>query len=409
MVKTQGICYRQKDVPSTASPAFEGAKVTVFPDGIGQEGNPFVVYIEEPMGKERPRFSHRADAFYHVTRGQITIEGEGIYCAGDVRWLPANTPAGPMRAGPDGAAFWIMSSADPTPIIARDAPENIDMGAPDFIPRMKRPYDWEAIEKIVYGPGAVILEGYIENDALDVLNRDFDDYLDRSPDHGLPSSTSDTYNSFQGSKTSRIHGVSEFSDAAAKLIADDEMVDSAIRMLSARADGVLLNAALVLQVNPGEKAQYIHSDNKSWPSIPSGGDPIVMNAIYALSDFSYENGGTQFALGSWSWDEGRNPKRQELVAAEMSPGDAVYFRADLLHGAGANRSNHPRRGLSVTYCAGWLRPVENSFLNISRERLSVLPEKLLPLLGYAVHDASRHSGGVIGLYRGGDPLQVLVK
>ena len=66
-----------------------------------------------------------------------------------------------------------------------------------------------------------------------------------------------------------------------------------------------------------------------------------------------------------------------------------------------------RRVLSISYCAGWLRPVENSFLNLSPTTVSTLPEKLQAILGYAAHDATANRGGMVGLYENGDPARAL--
>lgn len=86
----------------------------------------------------------------------------------------------------------------------------------------------------------------------------------------------------------------------------------------------------------------------------------------------------------------------------MSPGDAVLFRGDLIHGGGENESDAPRRVVSISYCAGWLRPVENSFLNLSRATVSMLKPKLQALLGYAPDDGTHNQGGMIGLFENGD-------
>ena len=93
----------------------------------------------------------------------------------------------------------------------------------------------------------------------------------------------------------------------------------------------------------------------------------------------------------------------------MAPGDAVLFRGDLLHGGGENDSDGRRRALSISYCAGWLRPVENSFLNLPHATAAALPAKVQALIGYAAHDASDKRGGMVGLFENGDPRLALDK
>ena len=66
-----------------------------------------------------------------------------------------------------------------------------------------------------------------------------------------------------------------------------------------------------------------------------------------------------------------------------------------------------RRALSLSYCAAWLRPVENCYLTVSQEVARTLPPRLQDMLGYTVHDAMGTGGGLLGLYDGGDPRQIL--
>jgi len=91
----------------------------------------------------------------------------------------------------------------------------------------------------------------------------------------------------------------------------------------------------------------------------------------------------------------------------MAAGDAVLFRGDIIHGGGENRSDARRRALSISYCAGWLRPVENSFLTVPRDVAAAASPAIQALLGYKAHNATYKSGGLVGLYENGDPALAL--
>ena len=134
-----------------------------------------------------------------------------------------------------------------------------------------------------------------------------------------------------------------------------------------------------------------------------------MNAIIALDPCTLENGATYVAPESWRWDAAHKPNDNEFTRATMNAGDALLFRGDLVHGGGANQSDARRRVFSISYCAGWLRPVENSFLNISRETVRTLSPSLQALLGYAAYDGSDRNGGLVGLYENGDPGNALLE
>jgi ectoine hydroxylase-related dioxygenase (phytanoyl-CoA dioxygenase family) len=168
-----------------------------------------------------------------------------------------------------------------------------------------------------------------------------------------------------------------------------------------------VNAAELIQIGAGEPAQLLHRDSDSWQAAPRGMKPVVVNAIVALDDFTLENGATHLALGSSNWDPRRAAQRSELSRAVMRRGDAILFRGDLIHGGGANNTHQHRRALSLSYCAGWLRPVENHQLNISIDQARQLSATTQALLGYQAHNATTTRGGMLGLFEGGQPHRAL--
>ncbi|MEM7097190.1 MAG: phytanoyl-CoA dioxygenase family protein [Pseudomonadota bacterium] len=270
------------------------------------------------------------------------------------------------------------------------------------LPEFTRPFDWEQIDAATLDIGGCILKGLLTKAELLALNQEVDDYLDNSPKYGQPETGSAQYNQFLGHNTIRLHGLVEKFPSAAELVGHKEITSWATRILAPKADSILLNAGELIQINPGEPRQATHRDTDSWP-IALEADPIIVNAIVAFDDFTEENGATAIAPASWSWDTDRRPNSDEYVRAIMQRGDAVLFRGDLIHGGGANHSGSPRRAISLSYCAGWLRTVENNYLNVSRATLAMLTPHLQSLLGYDVHDGSSLNAGMVGLYENGDP------
>lgn len=173
-------------------------------------------------------------------------------------------------------------------------------------------------------------------------------------------------------------------------------------------DGVLLSAAEFIQIGPRESRQYTHRDSDAWWFAPRGPDPLCVNAMVALTPFDERNGATRVVPGSCLWPDGRRPMDREVVQPRLDPGDVLLFRADVFHGGGANRTpDRFRRGVALSYCAGWLRPLENSFLNLPRQVAAGVSDEVAELLGYRIHDSTGRGGGIIGTYEYGDPGRVL--
>ena len=274
------------------------------------------------------------------------------------------------------------------------------------LPHFSQPYDWPAIDTATMTTGGVILDGFLKSDESESLNKEIDQYLEINSNAGNPESGSSRYDLFLGHKTIRLHGLINKVPTTKDLIGKPSLVEWATRMLKGKASSVLLNAGELIQIQPGEPPQYAHRDTDSWP-LPIDADPVIVNAIVALDDFTSENGATKIAPGSWNWEPNRKPTEDEYAQAVMNKGDALLFRGDVIHGGGENKSNSRRRALSISYCVGWLRPVENSFLNLSVETVRELPEQLQSLLGYSAYDGSDQNGGMIGLYENGDPGKAL--
>ncbi|MCZ6853142.1 MAG: phytanoyl-CoA dioxygenase family protein [Gammaproteobacteria bacterium] len=269
--------------------------------------------------------------------------------------------------------------------------------------RFQRPYDWSAVDAVVREQGGAILQKLFSASEVKSFNREIDAYLIADGLAGRPHTGSAAYDRFLGHRTVRLHGLIEKFESARNWIDRCELLDWAERTLEPTATTMLLNAAELIQIGPGEPSQYMHRDSDSWPLVPLGDQPVVVNAVIALDPFTLENGATRFTPGSWRWPRDQKSNPEEIVRAQMEAGDALLFRGDVIHGGGANTTERHRRGVSFSYCAGWLRPVENSFLNVSRERVKNLPKRVQKLLGYAAYDGERDGGGLIGLYENGDP------
>jgi ectoine hydroxylase-related dioxygenase (phytanoyl-CoA dioxygenase family) len=206
-------------------------------------------------------------------------------------------------------------------------------------------------------------------------------------------------NDFEGFKTQRIYAL------FAKTRAFDEPATHPLvlgvldRVL---APGYQLSAPVGIQIGPGEKAQVLHTDQGIYP-VPRGGPELVMNTMWALDDFTEENGATRVVAGSHKWTEEHPDESTPTVKATMPAGSVMFFTGSVWHGGGANQTDKPRLGTILEYAVGWVRPQENHILAVPREVVRTLEPRLQELLGYNIHPPfigyvdGRHPRKALGL------------
>jgi ectoine hydroxylase-related dioxygenase (phytanoyl-CoA dioxygenase family) len=169
-----------------------------------------------------------------------------------------------------------------------------------------------------------------------------------------------------------------------------------------------LNLAHVLVRGPGAEAQALHRDQDAWSHLPKPHPEVQLASIIALVDFTADNGATCLIPGSHRWPPVRSAEDHELVTAEMPAGSAVIYLGSTAHGGGPNvTTDEWRRGIHISYSAGWLRSAENQFLLNPVESVRCLPRVTQELLGYAAHDAIDTGGGYIGTVDLQDPIELI--
>jgi ectoine hydroxylase-related dioxygenase (phytanoyl-CoA dioxygenase family) len=108
---------------------------------------------------------------------------------------------------------------------------------------------------------------------------------------------------------------------------------------------------------------------------------VMVTAIWALDDFTTDNGATLVIPGSHSRVKGE-PGTNDAVPVEMPAGSVLLFSGRLWHGAGANTSTRPRLGIVIDYAQPWLRPCEAHTLSADPDQVRLLPQRLQELLGF---------------------------
>jgi len=188
---------------------------------------------------------------------------------------------------------------------------------------------------------------------------------------------------FSGHATRRTGGLIARSETARELV-QHPLVLGAVGAVLAQATRFQIHLTQMISIGPGESAQSIHRDQWAFDFFPfPKGTEVQCNTLWAMTDFTEENGATRVAPGSHLREDRLELREADTEPAEMTAGSVLLYTGALYHGGGANRSDRTRHGLNLTYTVSWLRQEENQYLSVPREVASQLPEKLLRLMGYA--------------------------
>ena len=223
--------------------------------------------------------------------------------------------------------------------------------------------------------GALIVEGLITPNDLDRLKTEVMPYVE---------ATSVGKDAFTGFHTTRTGALVARSPACRDLVMAGSVLGAARQFLEPYCETIQLHLTQLIRIMPGQPVQPLHRDRLAWGGyLPPSIEP-QFNTIWAVTDFTKENGATQVVPGSHKWDPKRQPEEGEITWAEMKAGSVLVYSGTVIHGGGANTSKADRMGLNITYTLGWLRQEENQFLSCPPEIAKDLDPELRELLGYAM-------------------------
>ena len=167
--------------------------------------------------------------------------------------------------------------------------------------------------------------------------------------------------------------------------------------------GCLLSGMTAIDIGPGEQPQPMHGDDIVMARhLPLPHVPMMVTSMWALTDFTEENGATRVIPGSNHYEDKLRLSVDDSVPAEMSRGSVLVYTGAVYHGGGANRSSMVRKGVNITYNLSWLRQEENQYLACPLEIARELPVELLRLMGY---QRGAYALGYVGDLQ--DPIEVV--
>lgn len=237
--------------------------------------------------------------------------------------------------------------------------------------------------------GYLIVENVLDDQCLEDIRRVAHDLLQHTG-----------RNNFEGFKTQRIYSV------IAKTLVCNPLVEHPLILAlldKYLMQGYLLSQLQVINILPGEEQQPLHMDDGFYP-FPRPRKAFSAATVWAIDDFTSENGGTVVIPGSHSWGD-KQPNNEDLKAqinVEMPAGSVVFFLGNLWHGGGANLSNEKSRlAITAQYCEPWCRTQENFSLSVPKETVAQCSENIKRMLGYSIY------GPFMGFVDGKHPKRLL--
>jgi ectoine hydroxylase-related dioxygenase (phytanoyl-CoA dioxygenase family) len=251
----------------------------------------------------------------------------------------------------------------------------------------------ERVVEILRRDGCAIVERLADAEVMQEALAELARWLDATP-----AGRDD----FAGRRTRRTGGLVARSPSCRALI-QHPLILATTKGLLAGATSFQLHLTQVIAIGPGEPGQPIHRDQWAFDFFPfPKGYEVQCNTIWAMSDFTAENGATRVIPGSHLYEDKLQFGHDDCEAAEMPAGSVFVYTGAVYHGGGANRSSATRYGLNLTYARSWLRQEENQYLSVPAEIARALPDELLKLIGY---QRGAYALGYVDDVR--DPLEVL--
>ena len=231
------------------------------------------------------------------------------------------------------------------------------------------------ILRVVDRDGAVVLENALSTAQVGAILTELEPFI---------TGTEPFDDEFVGRHTTRTGGLVTRSKTAREAVLHPTVLDAAEGFLTRFAEDFQLNITQIMRLLPGQTAQALHRDRYLWSKhLPREIEPML-NGMWALTEFTEENGATRVVPGSQLWDWERKPDLSESVPAEMPLGAMLVYTGSVLHGGGENRSCAPRIGMNITYVLSWLRQEENQYLSCPPDVARDLEPRLKALLGYTI-------------------------
>ena len=241
----------------------------------------------------------------------------------------------------------------------------------------------EEILEVIDQDAGVIIDNLLDKNQLKNISEDLKPYLVK---------TKEGQDDFTGFKTKRVGALMARSAECQNLALNPIINEVSKLFFEPHSDGYQLHFTSAIDIAPGESKQIPHRDRGVWGGYIPRKIETQLSTVWAIDDFTKENGATQVVPGSHKWDRDREPKEDEICYAEMKKGSVFIYTGSVIHGGGANNSDKNRLGVFLHYAPSWLRQQENQYLSCPPHIAKDLSPELRSLMGYT------KGGYVLGFY-----------
>ena len=238
----------------------------------------------------------------------------------------------------------------------------------------------EELARALDDAGALVVADVLDRSGREQLRAELAPHLDAAA-----VAPSDDPSDFYPGHTRRVTALVARSETVGKLVMHPTPTALCDHHLSPNCERYQLHVTAALSIGPGARSQILHREEDAFPFFALPRPNLILATMWAISDFTAENGGTLLVPGSHRWGADRKPEPDEVVSAEMPAGSMLIWLGGTLHGAGANESNEWRSGVILTYSLGWLRQEENQYLDLPHQALEGLSPELRERTGHKMH------------------------
>ena len=232
----------------------------------------------------------------------------------------------------------------------------------------------ERILEILDEDAGLIIDNFLSDQNLESIKNDLKPYL---------NVTRNGQDEFTGFETKRVGALMARSKTCQDLALDPLINQMAESFLGPHCESYQLHFTSAIEIGPGESSQILHRDRGVWGGYIPRKIETQFSTVWAINDFTKENGATQVVPGSHKWHKDREPLPEEIAYAEMKAGSVFIYTGSVLHGGGTNVTEQPRLGVFLHYAPSWLRQEENQYLSCPPEVAKDFSPELRSLIGYS--------------------------